>query len=165
KVRSVITQALMLSRANLEEARRSVMDLRAAPLEGRSLPEAIEQLIKEWASRRKIEVDFDVEGSARPLPVRVETGLYRILQEALTNVGRHAMARHLNVQLVLLPDQVTLIIQDDGRGFDPGCIPKNHFGLIGMNERARLMCGQLAVCSTPGEGTRIEVKVPLEFLT
>ncbi|MCB9453561.1 MAG: GAF domain-containing sensor histidine kinase [Anaerolineaceae bacterium] len=162
RIRSIITQALKLTRANLEEARRSVLDLRAAPLEGRQLPEAMEQLIKEWASRRKIETAFDVIGSARPLPGRVEIGLYRILQEALTNVGRHALAHHLSVQLALLPEQVTLIIEDDGRGFEPEHIPKNHFGLTGMNERARLLAGNLELCSTPGEGTRIEVSIPLE---
>lgn len=164
-IRAIVTQALGLTRSNLEEARRSVLDLRAAPLEGRTLPEAMEELMAEWASRRKIEAGFEVVGSARPLPVRVEIGLYRILQEALTNVGRHALAHHLNVQLVLLPNQVTLVVEDDGRGFESDRVPKNRFGLIGMNERARLLSGHLELCSTPGEGTRLEVRIPLETLS
>lgn len=161
-VRTIVTQALGLTRSNLEEARRSVLDLRAAPLEGRTLSEAMEELIVQWAARRKIEAVFDVIGSTRPLPVRVEIGLYRILQEALTNVGRHALAHRLNAQLILLPNEVTLVVEDDGRGFESDRVPKNRFGLIGMNERARLLSGHLELSSTPGEGTRLEVNIPLE---
>jgi two-component system NarL family sensor kinase len=162
RVRQAVAQALQLTRMNLEEARRSVMDLRAAPLEGRPLAEAMEKLIKEWASRRKIETHFEVVGSVRPLPVRIEVGLYRILQEALTNIGRHAQAGHISVKLVTTPDQVQLNIQDNGRGFDTAQVPADRYGLIGMNERANLLSGSLEVCSAPGEGTRLEVFIPIE---
>ncbi|HUN06124.1 MAG TPA: GAF domain-containing sensor histidine kinase [Aggregatilineales bacterium] len=163
RVRGVVEQALRLTREHLEEARRSVLDLRAAPLEGRRLDEAAAQLVQEWAARRKIEAQVEVIGSQRPLPARVEVGLYRILQEALTNIGRHAQAKHTRVQLMLLPEGARLLIDDDGRGFDPAQVPPNHYGLIGMNERARLLGGHLEVSSTPGQGTQIDVYVPLEI--
>jgi two-component system, NarL family, sensor kinase len=162
RVHQAVMQALYLTRTNLEEARRSVMDLRAAPLEGRPLDEALKALVDEWASRRKIIINFSVVGAGRMLPVRVEIGLYRILQEALTNIGRHAQARHVNVQLVVMPEQVQLMISDDGRGFDPDQAAPNRFGLIGMNERVKLLSGRLQVSSSPGAGTELEISVPLE---
>src|SRR5579871_1620906 len=99
RIRNVVQQALALTRANLEEARRSVLDLRAAPLEGRTLAEALPTLVKEWTARQGLEVSSEVIGAQRPLPVRVESGLYRIAQEAVTNVIRHAQAHHLTIQL------------------------------------------------------------------
>lgn len=162
RIKQVLSQALRQTRDNLEEARRSVLDLRAAPLEGRPLAEAMEALVKEWSSRRKAEATFEVVGSPRPLPVRIEVGLYRILQEALTNIGRHAYAKHVIVQLVMMPEQVQVAVQDNGRGFDPAKVADGRYGLIGINERAKLLSGNLEICSAPGEGTRLEVVVPLE---
>ncbi|MBC8172131.1 MAG: GAF domain-containing sensor histidine kinase, partial [Anaerolineae bacterium] len=163
RARGAIAQALQLTRANLEEARRSVLDLRAAPLEGRPLAEALDGLVKEWASRRKVEASFEVIGSTRPLPLRIETGLYRILQEALTNIGRHAYAHCVSIQLQMMIDQIRLVIDDDGRGFDPALVGQNSFGLVGMNERAKLLGGSLEVGSSEGEGTQLEVIIPLEL--
>jgi two-component system NarL family sensor kinase len=162
KIRQNIAQALQLARQNLEEARRSVMDLRAAPLEGRPLDEALKLLVEEWASRRKVKVKFEVIGSLHLLPVRVEIGLYRILQEALTNIGRHAYAKHINIQVMLMPEFIRMTVRDDGRGFDPTLVLPGHFGLIGMNERAKLLSGTLELSSAPGEGTELQVSIPLE---
>jgi two-component system NarL family sensor kinase len=157
-----VQQALALTRKNLDEARRSVMDLRAAPLEGRSLGDALTALAQEWAGKNGLELKLLLTGENHPLPMRIESGLYRIAQEALTNVVRHAEARELSVELVVTPNQVRLAIDDDGRGFDVDHIPKGRYGLIGMNERARLLGGQLEVQSCPGEGTCIEVVISLE---
>ena len=162
RAHQAVMQALYLARNNLEEARRSVMDLRAAPLEGRPLDVALKALVDEWASRRKVTINFSVVGAGRMLPVRVEIGLYRILQEALTNIGRHAQAHHVNIQLTVMLDQIQLVISDDGRGFDPEQVTGNHFGLIGMNERVNLLSGKLQISSSPGEGTELEITVPLE---
>jgi two-component system NarL family sensor kinase len=161
-VQRTVQQALSLSRESLEEARRSVLDLRAAPLEGRSLAEALSALTEELAATAGFETHFDVTGGSRPLPVRIEAGLYRIAQEALTNVAQHAEAGHVSVQLVTTPDQVQLTIEDDGRGFDVDQIPENRYGLIGLNERARLLGGRLRLESGPGAGTRVEVTVALD---
>jgi signal transduction histidine kinase len=100
------------------------------------------------------------KGKSRSLPVRIETGLYRVAQEALTNIVRHASAHHATLQLVLLPDRVSLVIEDDGRGFDTSKKREGRYGLIGMNERAKLMGGSLNVQSSPGAGTHLEVTVP-----
>jgi two-component system NarL family sensor kinase len=141
-----------------------VLDLRAAPLEGRTLAEALGVLVKDWAARRKkVKIQVDTSNANRPLPVRIEVGLYRIAQEALTNIGRYAQAQNVTVQLTTMPDQVHMAIADDGRGFDPALVDEGHFGLVGMTERARLLGGSLELCSNPGSGTRIEVVVPLEM--
>lgn len=162
KVRQAVQQALDLARVNLEEARRAVLDLRAAPLEGRTLAEALASLATELSARESVEIACQAIGGSRPLPVRVEAGLYRIAQESLHNAVQHAGARRVALQLVTTPAQVRLVVQDDGCGFDPSQIPRDRFGLIGLNERARLLDGSLELESSPGRGTRLEVVIPLE---
>lgn len=162
RVREAIQQTLDAARANLEEARRSVLDLRAAPLEGRTLAQALSVLAAENARRGRLEVMFDHVDGSQPLPARIEISIYRVVQEALTNVNRHARARHASVQLVVLPQQIELTISDDGQGFDPTQIPDGHYGLIGINERVRLLGGHVVVHSSPGAGTSLEIRIPLE---
>jgi len=162
RARQAIGQSLSLIRANLEEARRSVFDLRAAPLEGRSLAQVLQAMAAEATTRENLDVRLDVTGGGRPLPLRVETGLYRIAQEALTNIRRHAGAKRVAIRLVATHDRVELSIQDNGRGFNPTRVPKGRYGLIGLNERVRLLNGKLDVSSRPGKGTRLTVVVPLE---
>ncbi len=164
QARSAIRQALALTHENLEEARRSVLDLRAAPLEDRTLPEALSELVEERAAKGHFQAKVEIKGARGPLPVQIETGLYRIAQEALTNVSRHASARNVTLQMYMLPKSVRLSIEDDGKGFDPSRLAQGRFGLIGMNERAKLLGGSLQVQSSPGAGTRISVTVPLEPL-
>jgi two-component system, NarL family, sensor kinase len=161
RVQKVVEQALTLTRANLEEARRSVLDLRPAPLEGHTLPEALTALIEENAAKAGYKSYIEISGGIRRLPVRVEVGLYRIAQETLTNIGKHANARNVTVELMMMPDYILLTIEDDGDGFESCDIPEGHFGLIGLNERAKLLGGKLNVCSEPGTGTLIEVTIPL----
>jgi two-component system NarL family sensor kinase len=151
-----VQHALKLTRANLEEARRSVLDLRAAPLEGRTLCEAVLALLKEFEVRTGIETHFEGAGTHRPLPARVEVALYRIAQEALANAAQHAKALRLSMIINMTPDHVEMVIEDDGVGFDPLMSMPNRFGLIGMSERARLAGGTLEVKSCPGQGTRVE---------
>ena len=164
RAREPLHRALSLTQSNLEEARRSVLDLRAAPLEGRSLSEALKALVDRWEAEQDVSVRFLAINGSRPLPPNVEVGLYRICQEALTNVARHAGARRVTVRVVATPEQVKLVVEDDGRGFASSEIPEDRHGLVGMNERARMLGGSLDVQSSPGAGTRVEVTVPLEKL-
>jgi two-component system NarL family sensor kinase len=161
RVRQTVQEALALTRANLEEARRSVLDLRAIPLEGRHLAEALAALAETWTTQQQQPVNFSVTGGTRPLPMRIEVGLYRIAQEALTNIARHAQARQVNLELSLTPEQIRLSIEDDGQGFDPEDAPSGRYGLIGLNERTKLLGGSLRIESSPGTGTRVEVVIPI----
>ena len=165
RAREAVQHALALARLNLEEARRSVLDLRAAPLEGRTLAEALAALAAEWSQKSSVPAQFGATGVDRRLPLRVEASLFRAAQEGLSNIARHARARRAAIQLDTAPDQVRLVIKDDGRGFDSSQIPQGRFGLVGLNERVRLLGGKLSLESSPGQGTRIEVTIPLERRT
>jgi len=88
-------------------------------------------------------------------------GLYRIAQQAIANLVRHAGAGHAFVWLMQEPGRLRLRIEDDGAGFDASAVPSERFGLVGMSERARLLGGTLTVESSPGAGTAIDVAIPL----
>jgi two-component system, NarL family, sensor kinase len=160
RVRRSVTAALDLARKGLEEARRSVLDLRAAPLEGRTLAAALADLAAN--SGGAPEVTFEAAAIQKPLPAAVEVGLYRIAQEALQNALRHAAAAHVLLRLETAPDGIRLTVEDDGRGFAVGdAAGSSRFGLVGMRERARLLGGSFQLESSPGAGTRVTAEVPL----
>jgi two-component system NarL family sensor kinase len=165
RAQQAVQQALALTRSNLEDARRSVLDLRAAPLEGRTLAAALADLTQAAASHWGLQAEFSAVGASHPLPVAVEAGLYRIAQEAINNVYTHAGARHLYVHLVATPERVSLTIEDDGCGFEQSAIGQERHGILGMNERARLLGGDLRIDSAPGAGTTVEVDIPLATRT
>jgi len=161
QVQQAVQNALSLTQSALDEARRSVLDLRAAPLAGRNLAEAIAALVQEQAAAPPPDIGFTVTGGSQPLPTRIEVGLYRIVQEALTNISRHAQADNVAITLALTPAEARLIIEDDGQGFDPEQVPAGHFGLIGLSERVKLLGGALKLASSPGAGVRVAVTIPL----
>ena len=161
QVRRSIQSALNQTRQTLEEARRSVLDLRAAPLEGRTLAQAVAALAKS-AGPDDPHIAIEIIGGAQPLPVRIEVGVYRIIQEALANIRQHARARNGAIHLEITPERLSAVISDDGRGFAPDRRLHGHYGLLGIRERARLLGGEAQVLSTRGHGTRIEVRIPLE---
>ena len=161
RARPAVQQALSLTRANLDQARRSVMGLRAAPLEGRTLAGALRDLVRGLPPSKRLKTSFTLAGPDRSLPPQLEMNLYRITQEALNNVLQHARAARANVSLAIDSSQVMLAVEDDGIGFDPSRAPEGHYGLIGMNERARLAGGNLSIDSAAGHGARIRVVVPI----
>ena len=161
RIQQAIQQALHLARTNLDEARRSVLDLRAAPLEGRTLAEAITQLIQEVTIKTTLTINFQAVGAQQPLPVAIEAGLYRVAQEALANIVSHAHATSAELHLLVTLETVQLTIQDNGCGFAPEAVTPNRYGLTGMNERVRLLGGQLEIQSAPGAGAKVVVIVPL----
>lgn len=165
RVRSSVAAALDLARKGLEETRRSVLDLRAAPLEGRTLPQALAALAAEAARHSDSQVAFASPPAADPLPPAVEVGLYRVAQEALRNALAHAAAARVTLRLEASPGRLRLSVEDDGAGFDVDGVAAGggtrRFGLVGMRERLRLLGGSLRVESTPGAGTRITAEAPL----
>lgn len=161
RVRGALANALQLTRANLEEARRSVLDLRAAPLEGRSLSEALAGLVENTRMKNEIKVVYRTTGPERPLPLRLEVGLYRIAQEALANIIQHAHAQSATVDLHFSAEEIRLAVCDDGAGFDLEHLETGRFGLIGINERVKLLGGELHLASEPGAGTHLEVRLSM----
>jgi len=163
RVQRSVTAALGLARKGLDEARRSVLDLRAAPLEGRTLPVALAALAAETDTDKGPAVLFEMGTAPPPLPPAVEVGLYRIAQEALQNALRHADAVRILLRLEASDGRVRLTVQDDGRGFaiSPEGSTGSRFGLVGMRERARLLGGGFQIESSSRAGTRITAEVPL----
>ena len=152
-----VRDVIALARDNLEDARRAVLDLRAAPLENRTLIEALETLGQNIGVRVRVKSIGE-----HPLSVRIEAGLYRMAQEALNNIAQHADAQNVLIELTSTPQYVQLAVEDDGRGFDPENVREDRYGLIGLNERAHLLGGSFAIESTPDRGTRLEIHIPLE---
>ncbi len=164
-VMPLVEQALGMTDATLEEIRRAVRTLGPAILDEIGLGEALARYCDDFAERTRIHVEHHGCAVPRPLSAAVESACYRIAQEALTNVARHAAASHVEVRLAVEAASLSLEIVDDGRGFTPGA-PRpagaaGGHGLVGMRERAELLGGTLDVASTPGEGTRVRVEIPL----
>ena len=165
RARARIRQALARTRESLAEARRSVLDLRAGPLERQALPAALETLGQRFTAETGTPVASLLALAGPRLPARVEEALYRIAQEALVNIRRHAQASAVRIELRQEGESVQLIVADNGRGFDaplPGARADTHgFGLIGMQERARLLNGDMQISSWPGAGAQVEVTIPI----
>jgi signal transduction histidine kinase len=152
----------------LQEVQRLARGLRPSILDDFGLEEAIARYAAEFSSTYNIEVDVGQEwpGNDR-LPPAVETALYRIVQEALTNVGKYAKATMVSILLQRNPDQVRLIVEDNGQGFDAQAIVRKvsagaHLGLHGMRERTLLLNGSISIESSEGTGTTIYVNIPLK---
>lgn len=160
RARERLEQALALSRASLEEARRSVRDLRTLPLAGKSLVEALSAMGRAFTSETGVLVRVHTEGDLR-LPLRIEAELFRIAQEALANVRQHAHATDVEIVVRLKGPRVQLIVRDDGQGFDAKREHAGRYGLLGMRERARLLGGALRIEGRSGRGTTVRVTAPL----
>ncbi len=152
-------QAQALARENLSEARRSVRAMQPEDLEDAHLPEAIAGMSERWSEASGVPVGVETTGSPRPMLADVEVALFRVAQEALTNVAKHAKASRVGLTLSYLEDVVLLDVRDDGVGFTPGG-DGGGFGLTSMRQRVMRVAGSLAVESTPGEGTAVNATVP-----
>jgi len=156
--------ARKMVRHSLTEARRSVMDLRASALEGHDLPAALSEAAHQWTAGSAVQIRVDVEGESRALPEETEQHLLRIAQEAVTNAVKHARASQVRIHLAVAGRKLSLSVADNGRGFEQDeafSEVGGHFGLLGMRERAERLGGELQLHSEPGQGTEVEVTVPL----
>jgi PAS domain S-box-containing protein len=145
-----------------------VWELRPTALDDLGLRAALANYVQDWSLRVGVSAELHTAGLTNDrLPSEVETTLYRIAQEALNNIAKHARAGHVEIILERRPDHVSLIVVDDGVGFDPGEMDgeRRGFGLLGMQERAALVGATLEIESAPGEGTTILVRMPTTSLT
>ncbi len=159
RARRRLELALEASRESLEEARRSVLDLRGARLD-RPLPEVLRALARAFTSDTGVRVQVR-SPEVESLPEQMELELYRIAQEALVNVRRHAQAGEVEIELQTQESGVRLSIRDNGHGFDPKQLGEGRHGILGMQERARLVGGRLRLRSRPGGPTSITVLIPM----
>ena len=187
KARDMMNQALHSTRTGLTEARRALQALRAVPLEDLGLVLAISNLAGDMAARTGLRLELNVPARLEDIPPDVEQCVYRIAQEALTNVVRHAQAQSIQVVMKRTPDLLMLSVADDGRGFDVEAEHPNdtfhaaslsphltdlgngagmngsgaHFGLKGLHERAQMVGGNLRIDSTRGQGTTLQFAVSI----
>lgn len=142
------------------EMRALLLQLRPAVLEGKGLKQGLEELLAAFRDRHHVQVRWEI-AELPPLPKGVEDHLFRIVQESLSNILRHAQATTVTVRLQAVSRQVRLKISDDGVGFAPGEAKASSYGLQSIRERAGEIGGVAEVISFPGKGTQVEVKVPV----
>ena len=160
--KSYLDQARDLTRQGLSEARRSVHALRSQALESESLVKALQKNLTQMTLNTSLQTEFQIQGTPILLEEGLQLNLLRIGQEAITNVLRHAQAKTLTVTLTFTDQEVGLCITDDGVGFEPRDSENMAgFGLMGIRERTARYHGQVQIISHPGEGTTIEVKLPV----
>ena len=145
----------------LQDVRRLAVELRPAVLDDFGLVPALERLTDAFAEQSEIRVDFHSALGETRLPTEVEATLYRVVQESLTNIVKHASAQSVSVSLARRESGVAAVIEDDGNGFDQRTVHDEGIGLLGMRERLALIDGRLAVESRPGAGTTVVAEVPL----
>lgn len=142
------------------------LDLRPSLLDDLGLAPTLTWYVDKYSQRAEIEVEIEVIDLEKRLPPEVETAFYRITQEALTNVARHAQAKKVHIRYEQKLKTATISIEDDGLGFkveefQNAQAPPQGMGLIGMKDRISLLGGRFEIQSNPGEGTRIEIEIPL----
>jgi signal transduction histidine kinase len=154
----------------LEQVRDLSRTLRPSMLDDFGLAPALKWYLERQAKRAGFQAEFHADLAEPRLPEEVETVCFRVAQEALTNVVRHAHARHVRIDLRQEPTHLVMIIADDGEGFDPVTALQNasagsSFGVLGMRERVTLIGGDIEIQSAPQHGTQISIRIPLPTST
>jgi signal transduction histidine kinase len=161
EVRAAVAEVRELVRSTLQDVRRLAVELRPKALDDFGLVAALERLTESFTEQTGIAVGFESLLPAARLTPEIETALYRIVQESLTNIVKHAQAHSVSIVLGRKRDTVSVIVEDDGVGFDPDRPREGGLGLIGMRERVSLIGGRLTIESRPGAGTTFVAEVPV----
>jgi len=166
KIREQLHHLRELAEHTLGEIRKLIYDLRPTILDDLGLNAAIRWYLKNAVEPRGISVELEMPQSDRRLPHHVETAIFRIIQEALNNVVKHAQASKVHVAVHYNQTEVRVSVSDDGKGFNVGAVLARSdggrgVGLLGMQERASLLGGKFSIVSAPGRGTRVELVLPL----
>lgn len=169
-VQALLPHDPQAAQAHLAESRRLVQqtqqeltglihELRPAALDGRGLPAALREHAAEWSQQTGIPLETSLQGE-RPLPLLLEQTIFRVVQEALTNVARHSQATGAELHLTWSNGDVTLTVTDNGRGFNPVTVGKKSIGLRSMQERVETLGGQFDIRSRPDQGTKLTIRLP-----
>lgn len=165
RVQAELQQLRDLLRIGLQDARKLIAGLRPMALDDVGLVPTLQDLVREAGADGGYATSFHVHGQEQPLDAAVAIALFRVCQEALHNIAKHARAETVRVELAFTTDEVTLSVSDDGVGFEADALPVllqgTRFGLVGMRERASLLGGRFQLETAPGEGVTVVVTVPL----
>lgn len=154
-----LSQLQKLVERLIEKTHHLAWDLRPAALDDLGLETALSNYVEKWSERNSIALDFHSGLNKLRLSSTVETAVFRIVQEALTNVLKHAHASRVSVMLEYRYDELLVIVEDNGRGFQPE-VETDGLGIIGINERAALVGGKVKIESVPGLGTTLAIRIP-----
>jgi signal transduction histidine kinase len=161
-LKSTVAEVRDLVRSTLQDVRRLAVELRPKALDDFGLVAALERLTESFAEQTGMSVEFvpNLPDDGR-FPPEVETALYRLVQESLTNIVKHARAHSVSILLTRKPDSISVVVEDDGVGFEPGRESGDGIGLLGMRERVGLFGGRIVLESRPGAGTTVVAEVPV----
>ena len=160
EVRAAVALVRELVVSTLQDVRRLAVELRPSALDDFGLAPAVERLVDTFREQSGLQVDLEAHLGEARLPSEIETALYRVVQEALTNIVKHAGATRVSVLLRRKDGGLLAVVEDDGAGFDPSRTREAALGLAGMRERLALVGGRLQIESAPGAGTTLAAEVP-----
>jgi len=167
KVRDELVALQDLVRSSLTDVRKIIFDLRPMVLDDLGLAPAIKRYLSEYKEQYGVQIEFLFIGQQQRLESSIEVALFRIIQEAVNNVRKHAKARNATVKIEMLPEKVNINIKDDGIGFDLSKVmtdkERDGYGLIGIRERVQLLEGEFNISTAPGRGTSIGISVPVDY--
>lgn len=155
-----VDELSVLARRGLEDSRRAIQALRSGPVETLGLDGALRDTLQAFQARTGVQTKLSIAGDESDLTTEEAQALFRIAEEALSNVERHASARQVTVRLARGVDRIDLVIHDDGVGFDPATVDVHHYGLTGMRERAAMIGARLEISSHPGGGSEVWCSLP-----
>ena len=159
-LKTAVVEVRELVRSTLQDVRRLAVELRPKALDDFGLVAALERLTSSFEEQTGISMEFQSSLPAGRLSPEVETALYRIVQEALTNIVKHSRAGRVSIVVGRKDGAVSVVVEDDGVGFEPTRTREEGLGLIGMRERVALLGGRLTIESRPGAGTTFVAEVP-----
>lgn len=163
RVKAELIDLKNLVRSNLQDIRRIIFDLRPMALDDLGIVPAITKYLDNFQDTYGIKCEFVIEGREKRLLPALEVALFRLVQEGMTNVAKHAHSEKVNISLSYQEEWTIARIQDYGKGFEVNfalTTPGEHFGLIGMRERVEMFSGHFSIQSTLGKGTTIELSIP-----
>ncbi len=164
KVRDELYALQDMVRQSLQDVRKIIFDLRPMVLDDLGLVPAVKRYVEDFQSQYGLPVELVIIGSPRRFSMAVEVAIFRVVQECLSNIRKHAKARQVMIKLEILNNKINAVVKDDGAGFNlqhfMNSAGKEGFGLIGMRERVQILNGELIIHSSPGQGTTISVSVP-----
>lgn len=153
-------------RQSLQDVRKIIFDLRPMVLDDLGLVPAIKRYLEEFQVQYRLTAELTIMGDPRRFSMPLEVALFRVIQESLSNIRKHARASHIIIKMEILPRKINISIKDNGVGFNLSSIladkKREGYGLIGMRERIQILNGQIAINSAPGQGTYINISVPVE---